>query len=245
LSVVNPDLALAHQGFRTRHANDWPLGGFTLLHLVILICLVAVLALLAMPALTDALNNREMTRTMNNARALYLAGFRMATEGAAKADASRAWPGDYDATSLADYCTKLVQHDYLKAGDLQKFLSAPGAICNVTVNASPPKTVTLTGKSALKVYKVTSTDSSNAIFSASANYIYDTPLSPTAVPFGDKGFVVVRKSGDAGVYRKNQATPAGYNNDTAKFQSELGRLPGAADSAVGPGDGVTVLIGPQ
>jgi type II secretory pathway pseudopilin PulG len=218
---------------------------FYVIQLLVLISLIAILAVLATPTLTDALNKREMTRTMNNARALYLAGFHMATDGAAKSDANSAWPGDYPATSLADYCTKLVQYDYLKVAGLQKILNAPGAICTVTSAAGPPVTGTLTGKSALTVYKVKGIDPSNTIFSVSSNYVYDTALSPTAARFGDNGFVVVRKSGDAGVYRKNQATPAGYDNNAARFQSELGKLSGAAEGIVAARDGATALTGPE
>jgi prepilin-type N-terminal cleavage/methylation domain-containing protein len=221
-------------------------AGFTWIELLVVISIIVVLLLLAMPALTDALNKREMDRMMINMRALYLASLHMATDGAAKSDANAAWPGDYDANTLADYCTKLVQNGYLKAADLQKFLSAPGAICTVTTAGGGPGTVSLAGKSALKIYKVKRADTSNTIFAASSNYIYDTDLSPTTVPFGDRGFVVIRKSGDAGVYKKNQATPAGYENNAARFQSDLGigKLPGAEDGIVVPGDGATVLAGP-
>jgi len=182
---------------------------------------------------------------MNNARELYLAGFHMATDGAAKSDANLAWPGDYPATSLAEYCGKLVQNDYLKATDLQRILSAPGATCTVNFTAGPPATVTLTGRSALKVYKMKTADPSSAIFAASSNYIYNTPLSPTAVPFSDKGFVVVRKSGDADMYEKNQATIAGWGNNAAEFQSKIGTLAGAVDGTLPSGDGVMVLAGPE
>jgi len=239
------DLAVTRGGFRIRRAKASLSVGFTIVHLLVVIFLIGLAVLLALPALRDGLNKREMTRTMNNARQLYLAGFHMATDGVAKSDANFAWPGDYPASSLADYCTKLVQNDYLRVADLQTILSAPGAICTVTSSAGSPVTVTLTGKSALKIYKVKGVDSSSAIFAASSNYVYDTPLSSTAEPFRDAGFVVIRKSGDYGVYRKKQATPAGYDNNPAKFQSELGKLPGAIDGTVVPGDGATVLAGPE
>ena len=47
----------------------------------------------------------------------------------------------------------------LKPGDIQKLLNAPGATCNVTTVPGPPASVTLAGKSALKVYKVKEVDS--------------------------------------------------------------------------------------
>ena len=110
-------------------------AAFTLIELLVVISIIAILAALAVPALTNALTKGQMTGTMNNARQLYLAGFQMATDGAANSDPNYSWPGDGAPTapsSLADYCTKLVQNDYLKAGDLQKILNAPGATYAVT-----------------------------------------------------------------------------------------------------------------
>lgn len=220
-------------------------AGFSATELVVVILVVAVILVLAWPAFSNALVKRDLTRTMNNGQELYLAAFRMATDGAAKSDASLAWPGDYPANSLADYCSKLVERDYLKPANLQRMLSAPGAACSVTTSGSPPAT-TLTGASAFKIYKVKNSDPSTTIFAASSNYTYATPLSPDAKPFGQAGFVVVHKSGDAGLFGKNQATPAGFENDPAKFQSAIGvgKLPGAAGGNVTPGDGAVVLTGP-
>ena len=219
---------------------------FTLIELLVVISIIAVLALLAGPALTQALTKGQMTGTLNNARQLYLAGFQMATDGAANSDPNLSWPGD-DAslTDLQSYCTKLVQNDYLKAGDLQKILNAPGANCSVTTVPGPPATVTLTGISALKVYKVKEADPASTIFSVTGNYIYDTTPVTTAAPYGDKGFVVMRKGGDAGIYRKSQATTAGWNNDNNKFQSSIGKRPGDADGAVTPDDTTVALTMPH
>ena len=209
-----------------------------------MIVVLGVIAFLAKPTITNALHKREMTRTMNHARELYLASFHMATDGAAKSDPNLAWPGELPATTLEEYCGRLVQNNYLKAEDLQKILSAPGATCTVT--AGPSTVLTLTGKSALKVYKVKGGDGSTAIFAASSNYIYNTPLSPASVPFGDKGFVVIRKRGDAGVYGRNQATVSDWGNDAAEFQSKIGRLAGAEEAAtVSSGDGAMALAGPE
>jgi type II secretory pathway pseudopilin PulG len=205
-----------------------------------MILIIAVILGLAWPALTSAIAKRDLTRTMNNARELYLAAFRMATDGAAKSDSDLAWPGDYPVSNLSEYCGKLVEKDYLKAADLQRILSAPGATCTVQLSG-PPTTVTLRGKSALKIYKVKKIDRSNTIFLASANYFYDTALDPKAVPFGDLGFVAVRKSGDAGVYKKNRATVDGYDRSVKRFETEVGVLPRAPKGNVVPGDGATAL----
>jgi type II secretory pathway pseudopilin PulG len=218
-------------------------SAFAIKELLVLLVVVAVLFILAWPTIRNALVKRDLTRTMNNGRELYLVAFRMATDGAAKADADRAWPGDYQANTLAEYCNKLVQYDYVKQADLQRMLSAPGAQCTATMSG-PPATLMLSGKTALTLYKVKASDPSNTIFATSSNYVYDTVLDPRTVPFGDAGFVVIRKSGDAGVYKKEQATPADVES-IKKFQTEIGALPGAKKGAVTPGDGTTVLTGPK
>ena len=216
---------------------------FTKTEVLVILALVAVILVLAWPTLKSALTKRDLTRTMNNARELYLVAFRMTTDGAAKYDSNRAWPGDYPATTLAEYGNKLVQNGYVKPADLQRMLSAPGAECTATMSG-PPATLMLSGKTALKLYKVKASDPSNTIFAASSNYVYDTALNSGTVPFGDAGFVVVRKSGDAGVYKKNLATPAGFDS-VEKFQTDIGALPGATKGKVEPGDGTTVLSAPQ
>jgi type II secretory pathway pseudopilin PulG len=219
-------------------------AAFSRVELVVILAIVAVILLLAWPAVSNALVKRDLTRTMNNGRELYLAAFRMATDGAAKFDANRAWPGDYPATSLAEYCNKLVQSGYLKPADIQRLLSAPGATCTAAMSG-PPATLLLTGKSAFKLYKVKASDPSNTIFAVSSNYVYDTPLNPNSIPFGDAGFIVIRKSGDVGVYKKSQATAAGYDNNPEIFQVAIGALPGATKGVVAPGDGGTTLAAPQ
>jgi hypothetical protein len=220
-------------------------SGLTRIQVTAIIVIVCVIVFLAWPTFRNAMVKRDMTRTMNHARELYLASFHMATDGAAKSDANLAWPGDLPATSLADYCGRLVQNNYLKSDALQRILSAPDAGCSVTSSPASPGSLTLTGQSALKVYKVKNGDPSTAIFSASSNYAYNTPLNPASVPFGDNGFVVIRKRGDAGVYGRNQATVSDWGSNAAEFQSKIGRLTGAGEGPVPSGDGTAVLAGPQ
>src|SRR2546423_7794835 len=128
-------------------------AAFTLIEMLVVISIIVVLAAFAGPALFNALAKGQMTGSINNGRQLYLAGQQMALDGATNSDATRTWPGD-DAsiTTLAAYCSRLVTNDYLKAGDLQKILSAPGALCTVNSSTSGTPavtTVTLTGISAL------------------------------------------------------------------------------------------------
>jgi prepilin-type N-terminal cleavage/methylation domain-containing protein len=214
-------------------------SGFTLIELLVVIAIIAALAAFAVPALTSALTKGQMTGTLNNARQFYLAGYQMALDGSSNSDPTLTWPGDDQNVGTLDlkiYCGKLVKNDYLKAGDLTKLLSAPGAACTLTASAPDPTTgdVTITyaaGTPALKVYKVKDADAANTIFAVTKNYTYDTALNGATSPFSDKGFIVVRKGGDASILRKNNATA--ISGQEATFQSTVGKRPGDVDGSGG------------
>lgn len=232
-----------------------PPGGFTLIEMLVVISIIIVLAAFAGPALFSALAKGQMTGSLNNTRQLFLAGQQMSLDGSTNSDPTRGWPGDLtESTSgsggansgapistLQQYVTKLVQGDYLKAGDVQKLLSAPGATCTATAD-NTTNAVTLGGKSALKIYKIKESDSTNTIFAVTANYNYNTALDASTAPYGDKGFVVQRKGGDAAVLKKNNATATA--GQESSFQSLVGKKPGEADGTVTAGDASVALANP-
>lgn len=217
-------------------------SAFTLIELVVVIAIIASLAAFAMPALTNALTRGQMTGSLNNVRQFYLAGYQMALDGASNSDPNLSWPGDdpnVATLTVASYSAKLIKNDYLKPGDLTKLLTAPGAACTVTAtgpDANGDYTVTYaSGTPALKVYKVHDADSANTLFAVTKNYTYDTALVASDSPFGDKGFVLVRKGGDASILRKNNATA--ITGQEATFQATVGKRPGDADGASGVSSG--------
>jgi prepilin-type N-terminal cleavage/methylation domain-containing protein len=211
-------------------------AAFTLIEMLVVISIIAVLAAFAVPALTSALARGQMTGTLSNTHQLHLAAQQMALDGSSSSDPTLAWPGDISPaiTTLQSYVQSLVKGDYLKPGDVQKLFSAPAVICTVSVdNTTTPPTVTFAAgsKSALKVYKVKDNDSSNAIFAVSSNYTYNTTITSAGAPFGDKGFIVQRKGGDASILRKSQATGTG-----STFQSTVGKLPGDNEGTASTND---------
>jgi prepilin-type N-terminal cleavage/methylation domain-containing protein len=206
------------------------LSAFTLIELLVVIAIIAILAALAVPALTSALAKAQLTGTLNNGRQLYLAQFSMANDGAATGDPLLAWCGDQNAgagaASLEAFLNSVVSPGYLRAGDIQKLMSAPSANLTDNVNLGPPESVTLTGgTSALKVYQVQDVDTSNTIFAVTHNYVYNAAINSTDVPYGIKGFVVLHKGGDAAVFKSGQAQAA-YWGGCQQFQASIGSLPG-------------------
>jgi prepilin-type N-terminal cleavage/methylation domain-containing protein len=219
-------------------------SAFTLIELLVVIAIIAILAALAVPALTSALAKAQMTGTMNNERQLYLAQFQMSNDGTATGDASLAYPGDLvpAPANLEAYINVLVGKGYLKGGDVTKLLSAPSASITLTVAPGPPEQVTFTGgASAIKVHPIKDSDTANTIFCTSKNYVYDTVIAAGSVPYGKKGFIVMRKGGDGAVFKDGQATTAGWA-DVTTFQSNVGQKVGDAPGAPTPNDPPGVLF---
>ena|SRR5437588_634877 len=227
-------------------------SAFTLIEMLVVISIIAILAAFAVPALTSALTKGQMTGTMNNGRQMYLAAQQMALDGSANSDPNLGWPTDVGDTTLNAYVTRLVTQNYLKVGDVQKLLSGPGASAQVTSSTAgtpPVTTITVTGTAALKIYPVADADASNVIFATSRNYTYNSVLTPTTGgatpvannPFGDKGFIVQRKGGDASVLRPNNATDGG---NITQFESQVGKKPGEAQGTASAGDPGGVLKQP-
>jgi len=227
-------------------------SAFTLIEMLVVISIIAVLAAFAVPALTSALTKGQMTGTMNNGRQLYLAAQQMALDGSANSDPNLGWPADVGDTTLQLYMSRLVKNDYLKPGDVAKLLSGPGSSVTATPDAATPPGVVLGGtKAALKVYPVAEANGANAVFAVSANYIYGNDLTATVGgapnnPFGDKGFIVQRKGGDASILRKTDAKIAGAGTpaDIATFESKVGVKPDGTSTAGDPAAPNAVLTYP-
>src|SRR4029077_10087618 len=215
-------------------------SAFTLIELLVVIAIIAILAALAVPALTSALAKAQMSVTMNNGRQLYLAQFQMSNDGLATGDATSAWPGDITPAlpaSLLDYLNILCGKGYLKGGDAIKMMNAPSASYTATVNtvSGIDQLSAPAGVAALKVWMVQDVDPATTIFCTTRNYVYDLALVATDVPYGTKGFVTIRKGGDASVFRVGQATAGGWTSGTV-FQNSVGYKVGDTIGTASPND---------
>jgi type II secretory pathway pseudopilin PulG len=224
-------------------------SAFTLIELLVLIAIIATLAALAVPALTSVLAKVQMTGTMNNARQLYIAQFSMSNDGSATGAAGLAWPGDLATggylpagSTLVTYANLLIANGYLRGGDAIKLFNAPGSSFTANVVAGPPESLGApAGIAALKVYPVTDADVANAIFCVSNNYVYDTALAAGGTPYGQKGFITIKKGGDAAVYRSGQATNVNPPwTDGYQFQNGVGLKTGDPVGTPSVGDPGTV-----
>lgn len=193
-------------------------GAFTLIELLVVISIIAILAALAIPAVTGALTRGQMTGSLNNARQLHIATQTMAID-AFQTGEGAGWPGDNVINgNWETYLTELTNGRYLTVSDLRKICSAPGV-------QQPTGSDSLPEESGLAVYAVRDNSPSDEIFASSANWTGFQPLNESAVPFGDKGFVIFRKGGDGSVYQPRQATNNVLGNSS--LEAQIAPLPAA------------------
>jgi len=221
-------------------------SAFTLIELLVVIAIIAILAALAVPALTSALSKAQQTGTMNNARQLYLSQFQMSNDGSATGDTTSAWPGDLTTppTKITDYLNILTGKGYLKGADAIKLMNAPSATYTANVAAGPGgDTLTyVAGTPAFKVWLNKDVDPATTIFISTHNYNYNLALNGTDVPYGTKGFVTIKKGGDAAIYRVGQAVDTGWTSGTV-FQNSVGYKTGdpiGTPSANDPGNTIVL-----
>jgi len=206
--------------------------GFTLIELLVVISIIAVLASLAVPAVTNALTKGQLAQAMSNSRQIHMAAMSMSIDGATNSDATLGWPGDLKDNSvvsdLPGYVARLAAFDYLKPGDLKIFACvgvkayAPGTSGTATVSGSTANLnpAFQTTNSGFKVHCIRENDSSNTVFLSTKNYTYGEVItSGTTVPFGNKGFIICRKGGDATIFKAQQGGNRDLVGSITKDQS--------------------------
>jgi len=186
-----------------RNVIPFPLRAFTLIELLVVISIIAVLVSLALPAVAGAVTRAQLGQQSSNSRQIHIAQAQMALEAITTGDTNYGWVGDLGLSSVQDFVNRLVTNDFIHPKDAVKIFSCPGITPGVATSNSVTISSTNTGFS---IYQVKDKDPGVTVFITTKNYTWGQPLSKDAKPFGDIGFVVQRKSGDATVFRKSQAT---------------------------------------
>ena len=112
-------------------------------------------------------------------------------------------------------------------------VSRPNAIRNLIDSAS-----------FLRTSPVQDVDPATTIFCTTHNYVYDTTLVSIDVPYGRKGFITIKKGGDAAIYRVGQATVTGWPAGGTVFQNSVGYKVGDVIGTPTANDPRTAIINP-
>jgi hypothetical protein len=102
---------------------------------------------------------------------------------------------------VRSFAEMLVENKYMDEGNLKLF-AVPGIEAANNMNSFQS-----TKNNAYILYAVTAEDEENKVFLSTKNYDAVEGVEPAvnARPFGDFGFVVFKKGGDGGKFRKTQA----------------------------------------
>jgi prepilin-type N-terminal cleavage/methylation domain-containing protein len=172
------------------------LRAFTLIELLVVISIIAILASLAIPAVTGALTRGQMTQTLNNARQLHLQTQTMTIDTSTTGEG---WSWTYDGTNVGTVSTfiqALVDNKYLTIAEVRKIMTAPGVTPKMDEPFSPDNI-------AFKIFATRDSDPSDSIFVVTKNWASLTAgLDPSGQPYGEKGFVLMRKGGDGSAFTR-------------------------------------------
>jgi prepilin-type N-terminal cleavage/methylation domain-containing protein len=183
-----------------------PAKAFTLIELLVVISIIAILASLALPAITGAVTRGQMVQSLNNAKQIHLATQQAALDATSSGISGIGWPGDIGAATLQAFVDMLVSNDFLKPSDASKLFSAPPSFPPATFTAT--NVIMTSSNSAFAVYRVADSTDGTATFLLTKNW--SNSALTTNNPYGQKGFVILRKAGDAQIGRKQQATDTNF-----------------------------------
>jgi len=172
-------------------------AAFTWVEVIVCVVILVVLASLAIPQVGGPTRNAGPA-LLSNMKQIHLTCQQMVLDGKTTGDKSLGWPGIYD--TFDAWATNVVPA-YLSTNDFCKLFSGPGII--VPLGKMPKMNET-----AIRVYALTAESPDDAVVLTSANFtntpMGGEPLSPSAKPYGTKGFVVFRKGGDGSIYQPKQ-----------------------------------------
>ena len=181
--------------------NIRTLLAFTLIELLVVISIIALLASLAIPAVTGALTRGQMTQTLNNARQLHLQTQTMSIDSTTT---GTGWSWTFNGTNagtVSSFLQALVTDKYLTDTELRKILTAPGVVPPAGGPYSP-QTIAFT------IFQTQDSSPSENPFVVTKNWkSLNAGLDKDTQPYGEKGFVIMRKGGDGSILtRPSDAT---------------------------------------
>lgn len=177
------------------------------LNVLAVIVLLIILLFFAAPAFNQPPNWRvSAIRSLSNQRQLVQLAQQMALDGETSGNKHLGWPGDIGGT-YSNWTTQLLTNGYVSTNELCQLLSFGGKPIN-------PNSLFDMESTAIRFYAVRESSPTNTVFSTSANFTNTpsggTPLNPEAIPFGNRGIVVFRKSGEGSIIPRKEISNTSF-----------------------------------
>lgn len=182
-------------------------NAFTLIELLVVIAIIGILAGLISGAVGSAINNARVTNAAANARGLSLVFNALGLDRAAGRSLV-GYPGDQltgpnAITAVKPYLQVVINSELVSEGDM----------INLTSVGNVPKAIswsawTSANNNAFRFKTVKSSDPGNTAMIMTKNLANTLPSTTTLTSevFDQVGFVVARKDGSAGAYKKANLT---------------------------------------
>jgi prepilin-type N-terminal cleavage/methylation domain-containing protein len=186
--------------------------GFTLVELLVVIAIIGILVSMAFPSITGAITEAQLTKALNNLRQLYGLTLQMSLDASTTGSDKIGWPANITnpstPSSAAAFYTALQEGEYISPREIAVLVTAPGIpVFSGASTATAPVTIP-SANNAFRIGFVSDADPGTTVFAVTKNK--GLPWGSGALtnnqPFGEKGFVFIRKNGEAQKMKKNMAT---------------------------------------
>ncbi|MCS7063859.1 MAG: type II secretion system GspH family protein [Methylacidiphilales bacterium] len=185
---------------------------FTLVELLVVIAIIGILASLALPGITNAVNEAQMTAAINNLRQLYTIAMQMSLDASTTGSDRIGWPANITNPSPPSNCSAyyriMQENDYISPREIVRIVVAAGVpVFSGANNATGPVDIP-SANNAFRIGFVSDADPGTTIFATTKNKSlpWGTGALTKTAPFGEKGFVFIRKNGEAQKMKKSMAT---------------------------------------
>jgi prepilin-type N-terminal cleavage/methylation domain-containing protein len=185
---------------------------FTLIELLVVIAIIGILASFALPGINNAVTEAQLTQAINNVKQLHTIAMQMSLEASTSGSDRFGWPANITNPSApsnaAAYYTVMQENGYISPRELARIVIAAGVPVFSGANTATTSVSIPSANNAYRIGFVSESDPGSTIFAVTKNKSlpWGTGALTTQPPFGEKGFVFIRKNGEAQKMKKNMAT---------------------------------------
>lgn len=170
---------------------------FTLIELLVVIAIIGILAVALLPAVNNALVSARMEATKLQGRKFWDIALQANMQSTSTGDPTFGWPADCEKTTVQEFIKNLEENGLFKQEDV-KLLVAQGSKPLLSSDEMNAESISW------RIGYIGDAADNNTIFLLTKNHPGTPSKELTGIPFKDAGFLVIKKSGEAQKYTKNQ-----------------------------------------